>query len=145
MPLIVQKLELDDIERLTDIQYAAFAGDPWGRIMFPVAPSMNARGPTIRHYRNLLQNDPTVELTKVVDTETGQMVSFARWEVYYYERPESEYKAENKEKREWDEGTNTEATDALIARVGEIDERIMGGKPHLRKLDLSTPCMHSLT
>ena len=138
MPLIVQKLELHDVERLTDIQYASFTRDPWGRIMFPTTPPMSARGPTIRRYRNQLQNDPSVELVKVVDTETGEMVSFARWEVYYHERPESEYKAETKEKREWDEGTNTEATDALIARVNEVDERIMGGKPHLRKLSLRT-------
>ena len=134
MPLVVRKLELDDVERLTDIQYAAFAGDPWGRIMFPTIPPMSARGPTIRRYRNLLENDPSVELMKVVDTDTGDIVSFARWEMYYHERPESEYKTEAKEKREWDEGTNTEATDTLIARVSEFDERILGGKPHIRKL-----------
>lgn len=133
MPFQVRKLELSDVERLTDIQYAAFAGDPWGQIMFPKIPPMSARGPTIRRYRNLIENDLTVELMKVVDTDTGEMVSFARWEMYYHERPESEYRAEAQPKREWDEGTNTEATDALIAAVQVADEKLIGGRPHCRK------------
>ena len=134
MPFIVQEAVTEDVERLSDIQYAAFAGDPWGRIMFPTTPPPpGADTPTKRRYSKLIESDPDVAVMKVVDTDSNEMVGFARWELFFKERPESEWKTNLKGKREEDEGANAEAIHALITAVSKAEERSIAGRPHCCK------------
>lgn len=84
-----------------------------------------------KRYRKLITLEPNVHVMKVVDTDTNAMAAFARWEMNYHVKSEAEW--ESKAKREWDEGTNVAAADALIAAVVEEDRKYMGGKSHCCK------------
>ena len=130
MPFVVEKAETADVDRLTEIIYATFANDPWGQVMFPTTPPPNVDTPTKRRYRKQIESDPDITIMKVVDADSNEMVGFARWEMYFKERPESEWKTDLKQEREWDEGTNVEAASHLVAEVSKVEERIIAGQPH---------------
>lgn len=130
MTLIIRKAAAADVDRLTECMYAAFLEDPWGRIMFPKQPHPSADTPTKRRYRRQIESDPEISIVKVVDTDIDEMVGFARWEIYIKERPESEWKTDLTAKREWDEGTNVEAAEALVAEVSRVEERVVAGSAH---------------
>jgi len=133
MPLIIRKAAVEDVDRLTECIYAAFLEDPWGRIMFPKQPHPSADTPTKRRYRRQIETDSEISIMKVIDTDIEMMVGFARWEMYLKERPESEWKTDIKAKREWDEGTNVEAAEALVTEVSRVEERVVAGSPHCCK------------
>lgn len=131
MPFIVQPASVNDLERLTECLYAAFQQDAWGRIMYPNRPPPpGADTPTKRRYRKLIESDPDTTIMKVVDAESGVMAGFARWEMYFRERPESEWKADLKVKIEWDNGTNGEAANRLVTEVLRTEEKVVAGRPH---------------
>ena len=129
MPVILQECTEGDAERIAEVTYAAFAEDVFGRIMFPTTPPPGVDTPTIKRYRRLITEEPNVFLMKGVDSDTNQMVGFARWELNLEFKSEAEW--DTKTKREWDEGTNVAAADCLIASVVEKDREYMGGVPHL--------------
>ena len=131
MPLIVQDCVEEDAERIAEITYAAFADDVWGQIMFPKHPPPDVDTPTKRRYRRLITSEPHVIITKAVDTETNEMIGLARWELNVKEKSEDDW--DSKSTREWDEGTNVEAANHLLASVVEKDRKFMGDKPHLCK------------
>lgn len=134
MVLIIEEAQEFDIQRLLDIMYAAFSKDPWDRIMYPEIPGPEARGVSIERWRNEILIDPTMHFINAVDTDVGEIIAFARWNIYEVERPESEWK--NMEARDWDIGTNVEAANEFYNAVCEKRQRVMGGKPHCRKFDL---------
>ena len=129
MPFILQECVVEDVDRLLEISYAAFQEDVWGRIMFPNPAPPDGDTPTKRRYRKLITSEPKVIIMKAVDIDTNEMVAVARWEMNYDLKSEAEWN--NKAKREWDEGTNVAAADALIAAVVEKDREFMGDKPHV--------------
>ena len=77
---------------------------------------------------------------KVVETDTNAVAAFARWEMNYHVKSEAEW--DSKATREWDEGTNVAAADALIAAVVEKDREYMGGKPHCCEYSCAWLNMH---
>lgn len=129
MVLMVEKAQEADIERLLDIMYAAFR-DPWDCIMYPKIPAPEARGASIERWRDEISEDPTMRFMKAVDTDVGEIIALARWNVYEVERPESEWKSTGA--RKWDVGTNFEAANEFYNAVCEKRKRIMGGNPHCR-------------
>ena len=128
MVLVLEKASEADIERLIQVNYITMASDPWYRIVFPTIPSASDRKPSIERWEKDMRTNASVMVMKVTDTEIQEIVAFAKWYVYKTERPESEWKKE--EKREWDAGTNMEAGDAFLTAVCEKRQRIMGGKAH---------------
>ena len=84
--------------------------------------------PQKKRYRKLITSEPNVHVMKLVDTDTNMMAALARWEMNYHVKTEDEW--DSKAKREWDEGTNVAAADALIAAVVERDREYMDGKSH---------------
>ena len=136
MVLIVEKAQEADIQRLLDIMYAAFR-DPWDCIMFPEIPVPEARGASVERWRNEISKDPTIRFLKAVDTDVGQIIALARWNVYEVERPESAWKTTGA--RDWDTGTNVEAANEFFNSVVEKRQKTMGGKPHCCKLRWRQP------
>lgn len=134
MVLIVEEAQEADIQRLLDIMYAAFSKDPWDRIMYPQIPAPDARGASIARWRDEILIDSTMRFMKVVDTDIGEIVALARWNVYKVERPESEWKSTKP--RDWDEGTNVEAANEFYNAMCEKRQNVMDGKPHCRKFAL---------
>lgn len=96
--------------------------------MYPEIPGPEARGASIERWRNEISINPTVRFMKVVDTDIGEIIAFARWNIYEVERPESEWK--NMEPRTWDIGTNVEAANDFYNAIRDKRQKIMGGKPH---------------
>ena len=131
MPLILEKAVEADIERMIEVMYRAMSEDPWDRIMFPTTPEPNNRTNSITRWKNEMHTNPTQWLMKVVDTDLNEIIAFARWNIFRQERPESEWKKQ--EKRQWDEGTNVEAANAFMYAIIEKRQRVMGGKAHCRK------------
>ena len=134
MVLIVEKAQEVDIKRLLDIMYAAFSKDPWDRIMYPQIPGPEARGASIERWRDEISINPNMRFIKAVDTDVGEIIAFARWNVYEVERPESEWK--NIRVRGWDTGTNIEAANEFYNAIREKRQAIMGGKPHCCRFKL---------
>ena len=89
---------------------------------------LTPQNPQKKRYRKLITSEPNVHVMKLVDTDTNMMAALARWEMNFHVKSETEW--DNKGKREWDEGTNVAAADALIAAVVEKDREYMGGKSH---------------
>lgn len=135
MVLTVEKAQEADIQRLLDIMYAAFSKDPWDRIMYPNMPGPEARGASIERWRDEISKNPNVRFMKAVDTDVGEIIAFARWNVYEVERPESEWK--NTEARNWDTGTNIEAANEFYNAIRERRQKVMGGKRHCCKFGLN--------
>lgn len=135
MVLIIEKAQAANIQRLLDIFYAAFSQDPWNRIMYPVIPRPEARGASIERWRGEISSNPSTRFVKAVDTDNGEIIAFAWWNVYEVERPESEWK--HTKTRDWDIGTNVEAANEFYNAVCEKRRIFMGGKPHCCKLELS--------
>lgn len=142
MVLIVEKAQEADIQRLLDIMYAAISKDPWDRIMYPQIPGPEARGTSVERWRDEISANPTMHFMKAVDTDRGEIIAFARWNVYEVERPESEWTITDP--RNWDVGTNVEAANEFYNAVCEKRQKVMGGKPHCRKLEMSGPFLSTI-
>ncbi|KAL6721892.1 hypothetical protein ACLMJK_000997 [Lecanora helva] len=141
MPLVLEQAEERDIPRLLDIMYAAFHDDAWNRIMFPTIPPSNGRTASINRYRHEISNNPNVSIVKVVDTDQdGEIIAFARWNIYRTERPESEWK--DATSRDWDEGTNVDAANEFFNGIREKRQNLMAGKPHFCLNMLATDPEH---
>ena len=129
MPLVLEKAGEADIDRMIEVMYAAMSQDSWYRIVFPTTPQPSERTPSVQRWKKDMHTNPAAMYMKVTDSDRGgEIVSFAKWLVYERERPESEWKKE--EKREWDAGAYAEAGDAFLSAVYEKRQRIMGGKAH---------------
>ncbi len=137
MVLIVEKAQEPDIQRLLDIMYAAFSEDAWNQIMFPEIPGPEARGASIERWRDEISTNPVMRFMKAVDTDIGEIIAFARWNVYEVERAESEWN--RTEPRRWDEGTNVEAANEFYNTICTKRQSFMNGKPHCCKLEFSRP------
>lgn len=135
MVLLVEKAQEADIQRLLDIMYAAFSKDPWNRLMYPKIPGTEARGASIERWRDEISNHPTMRFIKAVDTDVGEIIAFARWNIYEMERPESEWK--HTEARKWDLGTNVDAANEFYNAICVERQKVMGGKPHCCKFELT--------
>ena len=128
MPLDIQRAVDDDIDRILDIQFAAFEPDFFNRLLFTFPISPDAKAPFVEWARRDIK-DPTITYMKAVDTERdNEIVAFAKWHIYKQERPESEW---NKaEEREWGEGVNVELANEFFGKMQDGRRRNMGGKPY---------------
>ncbi len=128
MPLELAQVTADDLPTVLQLQFAAFADDPMTQLMYPIRPTPVAVvEKAIERGRKDFLN-PDTAFVKVHDTDSGEIVALAKWSIYKHERPGEEWKKE--EKRDWGEGVNVEAADALIGAIGEKRKKIMAGKPH---------------
>ena len=127
MPLELAPAHEADLPRILEVQFAAFAQNPVNRLMFPVPTPPSTFEKALGRARRDLFN-PDVALLKVTDTETGMIVSMAKWFIYKHERPEEEWNKE--EKRDWGEGTNAEVADKFIGALNRKRRKFMAGKPY---------------
>ncbi|KAK4696953.1 hypothetical protein P7C71_g1051, partial [Lecanoromycetidae sp. Uapishka_2] len=92
MPLVIEMAQEGDIQRLLDIVYAAFEHDSWHQIMIPQIPGPEQRTASIARWRDEILVDPDTTVLKVVDTDLNEIIALARWHIYRFQRPESEWK-----------------------------------------------------
>ncbi|KAL9613546.1 MAG: hypothetical protein Q9167_001931 [Letrouitia subvulpina] len=114
---------------MLQINDAAFAQDPWQRIMKPNMPPPHIRVKAIERFRKDFRHDPAVHFLVVEDTDKNELVAFAKWNVYKTQRPESDWKKEPE--IEWDEGANDAAIKSFLDGILRGRQKIVGGKAHL--------------
>jgi GNAT superfamily N-acetyltransferase len=131
MPLQLAPAGEADLPKILEVQYAAFAQDPINRLMFPVPTPPSTFEKSLDRARRDISN-PDVAFMKVTETETGEIVSFAKWYIYKHQRPEEEWNKE--EKRDWGEGTNVEVADTFFGLLTRNRRKFMAGEPYCCKL-----------
>lgn len=127
MPLQLAPASEADLPKILEVQFAAFAHDPIMRLMFPHPTPPATFEKAVDRARTDFRN-PDVAFMKVIDTQTGEIVSFAKWNIYKQQRPDEEWNKE--ERRDWGEGTNVEVADAFFAALTRNRRKFMAGKPH---------------
>ena len=133
MPLQLGPASETDLPEILKVQFAAFAENAVNRLMFPVPTPPSTFEKSLDRARKDFRS-PDVAFMKITDTETGEIVSFAKWFIYRQERPEAEWNKEDK--RDWGEGTNVEVSDAFIGAINRNRRKFMAGKPHCCRLTL---------
>ena len=130
MPLLLQPAVEVDLEHIVDIQFEAFAPDPFSQVMFPRGITPEARLLAVDRSRRDF-NDPVIKYIKVVDIALdNKAVAFAKWHIYKEERTESEWmKAET---RDYGEGSNREIIDEFFGQITEKRQTLLGGQAHCR-------------
>lgn len=79
MPLILSPAIPDDIPRIVEILFLAFANDSLLMTCYPSTPSNHAWW--IQTIRTQMQHPSTI-IIKIVDDDTGETVSFAKWLIH---------------------------------------------------------------
>jgi hypothetical protein len=132
---VIPALEAD-IDRLTDIQFAAFGDDPTHQILYPgdrlsstVRASASER--TLKSWRQT----PEMHIMKCVESGTGEITGFAKW--IFYKTPRSEEVWSAKPTALWAEDSHRIVVEQLLATTAEIRGRRWGGEPYACELHAS--------
>ncbi|KAI0008922.1 acyl-CoA N-acyltransferase [Xylariaceae sp. FL0662B] len=84
MPLELQYATEADARRAVEIEAAAYAPNPFNRVLFPGPFPPEAKDYRVRELSEQLRTDKTTHWLKVIDTELEgeQMIAFAKWHIY---------------------------------------------------------------
>jgi hypothetical protein len=138
---VISALE-EDIDRLTDIQFAAFGDDPTHQILYPGdrfsrTVRANASERTLSSWRQT----PEMQIVKCGDRSTGEITGFAKW--IFYKTPRSENEWSVKPTAPWAEASQRVVVEQLLATTAGIRGRRWGGKPYAREL-LASHSVHNI-
>jgi hypothetical protein len=102
----------EDVEGMIDVYETAFANDYFSSFTFPrdtVTDVEKRRWLRARFHCTF--SKPDLRSFKIVETNTGHMVAWARWG-FPYKFSEEELKEKEEEEDSWPEGSNLEVCDA---------------------------------
>lgn len=143
MPLIVQPAEDSDATRIAEIERLAYADSALTPILFPGpfppdALAMRAEGLIAQR-----QADPTIRWLKVVDTDTNELIAFAKWNIINMPTPwtqssqssqqtqetqQQQQQEPNKSSRQFGPGCNVEACEEFFGGIHRRRDELVGGK-----------------
>jgi hypothetical protein len=121
-----------DINRLTEIQFSAFESDPTHQTLYPgdqFSPTVHAAA-SERILRSWRQT-PEMHIVKSVESGTGVITGFAKWN--FYEAPRSEDEWNVKPTAPWAEGCHRRVVEQLLSTTADIRGRRWGGEPYACK------------
>lgn len=132
MDLIVLPADESDMDRLMEIQFSAFEGDPYHHALYPgdehsPAVRKEAGERTIKE----LNDDPTIFFIKCVDRQTEIILGYARWNIFERERPKESWA--QRPPIDWCTGRQKEIAETFLYASLAMREKIWQGKPHCRK------------
>ena len=131
MPLRITHASESDIDRLMEVQFAAMAYDPFHHVLFPGPNTPMARAQAGARTLHDWRNDPSENVLQVIDTESGEIIGFGKWNVYASERPESAWKQHLKV--DWTEDpTLKEAAETFLHEILGLRQKYGMGQRHLR-------------
>ena len=78
MPLELQDVVFEDGPGIAEVHVAAFFNDPFQKSLFPGMPYDEQLAGTISRWPKMYA-DTSVHYKKVVDTESGEIVSYSKW------------------------------------------------------------------
>ena len=135
MPLIVEHAMESDLPRLMEIQFNAFAREPYHHVLFPGGNNPEARDKAAKRIWKDVQDDPTDNILKCTDTTTGEILTYGKWNVYDKERTKEEY--DKHDEVYWCDGVFKEACEEFLHKVHGMRHKAIGGQRHLCGLN---PC-----
>jgi hypothetical protein len=132
MPLQVVPATEADAPRIVELEHLAYKDDSLTPILFPGPFPDDA--PTIRAKEMIeqLQGDPTSKWLKVVDTDSNEMIAFAKWNLYKAGKPRP-----NGPERTYGQGCNEAACKQFWGVMDEKRQSHMARTPHV--------CMNGLS
>lgn len=135
MPLILQLATEADAPRAAVVEKAAYAPNPFDKVLFPgpFPEPEPGRNPRAEEMAKEFREDSTVRWLKVVDTDieptedNKQMIGFAQWNIRDNLKPFPG-------PRNFGPGCNVEACDAIFGGLYKLRVKHYTGKKYVRKL-----------
>lgn len=128
MAIQTLKATEEDFPVLDDVHAAAFENDPISRLVAPKGHTPASREVGIGTLQVQVK-DPSLHIIKAVDTETGEIAGWARWNIYPSGRSDEELSSPKPARPENPE-LNMELRNNLLALIEKSRRGVMGGKPH---------------
>ncbi|KAK3046085.1 hypothetical protein LTR09_012400 [Extremus antarcticus] len=138
MGLDVEPADESDMDRLIEIQFSAFEGDPYHEALYPgdhFSPALR-RSARVRYIQEW-REDVSVRWMKCTDRQTGTICGFAKWNLYETDRPEEEWK--KRPLVDWCSGRNAEVAENFLYANAAMREKTWGGRPYSL---LNILCVH---
>ena len=132
MSLRITHASESDIDRLMEVQFAAMAHEPYHHVLFPGPNTPQARAQAGARTLQDWRNDPSERVLEVIDTESGKIVSFGKWNIYASERPESEWN-QHLEVDWTKDPALKEGAETYLRGIHGMRHKYATGQPHLRK------------
>jgi hypothetical protein len=129
MVFAVLPCTIPDIAEVYDVYFTAFEGEPVAEILFPwdVNNEEFRKGHTA-HTTDYWHRDNLQYTFKCIDTDTGEIVGMALWDIHWKQRSQEERK---KPSVDWLKDQQKERAEGLILPLWEKKEELLGGKPHV--------------
>ena len=134
MPLVLQEAVEADAARIVEIERLAYASNPLSTTLFPGPFPPNAAEERAQGLIEQHRKDLTIKWMKVVDSETGEMAAFAKWDIV--ETPTTK---ESVRGRMFGPGCNVEACEEFFGGMHTKRRELMGDRAHCCKFDVSLP------
>ncbi|PGH13039.1 hypothetical protein AJ79_03876 [Helicocarpus griseus UAMH5409] len=128
MGLIVLPATISDITPAWDAYFAAFAGDVILDILYPHGVDAELRKAHTEGTLHWWHNVTVQHTFKCVDTDTGEIVGLAVWDVYWRERTEEE---RVKPTIPWLEGKERERAEGFLEPLWRSREKWLGPRKHV--------------
>lgn len=123
MPLILQDGVEADAPRFVEIERDAYASNAMSPILFPGPFPPEAAAQRAEGLIKQRRADPNIRWVKVVDTDTNDIVAFAKWDII--EQPKDIVRS-----RTFGEGCNVEACEEFFGGIARKRKELMGDKAH---------------
>ncbi|EXJ54247.1 hypothetical protein A1O7_09584 [Cladophialophora yegresii CBS 114405] len=123
MPLILQEAVEADAPRIVEVERLAYASNPLSPILFPGPFPPEATVQRAEGMVKQLREDPTIQWIKAVDTETGELAAFAKWDII--EKPKEPVPG-----RSFGPGCNVEACEEYFGGIHRKRRELMGDKAY---------------
>jgi hypothetical protein len=133
MPLEVTDILESDMDRLMEIQFAAFENDPYHEALYPGGNTPEARKMAGQRVIEEWRGTPEQRFLKCTDTETGVIMGFGRWNLYEKERLKEAWA--KREDIDWCEGRLKEIAANFLGATMEMREKMWEGRPHCCRFD----------
>ncbi|KAF9878552.1 acetyltransferase [Colletotrichum karsti] len=128
MGLTVLPALIPDIPKVYDAYFAAFKGDALIDLLFPGGIDEAFREDHTKHTLSYWHKSDTQYTLKCVDSETGEIVGMALWDVFLKERTPEEYEFQG---ITWLKGEDREKAEELVSPICDIKAKLWGGRRHV--------------
>lgn len=141
MPLLLAPVEEADVTKAATIFYDAFRYDPYDKALFANTDKADAINYLAEEDLYAIRNDPQTHIIKVTDSDTKEIVAYARWEVpYTFETEEAMEKAKRPNAHPaYPALANAALGDYFLGQLAEKKKKYMDTEKDYSKTDSNPP------
>ncbi|KAI0179997.1 acyl-CoA N-acyltransferase [Hypoxylon sp. FL1284] len=121
MPLVVLPAQVADIEPVYDVYFAAFQDEPIIDFLYPGGVDRKAHTEGVKQW---WAHDKAVYTIKCLDTDTGQIVGMATWDIFWRQGNDNGW--EKPSGIPWLEGKEKERCEAVLRPMWDLREQLFG-------------------